>query len=313
MVLKIGSNGPNVKILQRFLGLKDDGSFGPVTQKAVKTWQKKNGLLDDGIVGPLTWSKMKLDQLVTTDVHENQNFFEEGNLSYKEYFLPADQYLTGPTKKEFLFLHHTAGGHNPYACVDMWAKDDRGRIATEFVLGGPACNGKDDRYDGCLVQCIPTGGYGWHLGENGSQHMHEHSVGIEVCNFGYVTKGGFFRNRTWIAGDPAKFYNYGGGTVADSHVTTLAKPFRNYKTWHKYSDNQLTVLKEFILFIANRDNIDVRKGLIEEIRKNGADGFEWNENAYYGRTKGMWTHTNTRKDKVDLYPQQELMDMLLSI
>jgi hypothetical protein len=27
----------------------------------------------------------------------------------------------------------------------------------------------------------------------------------------------------------------------------------------------------------------------------------------------MWTHTNTRKDKVDMFPQQELMDMLLSL
>ncbi len=75
----------------------------------------------------------------------------------------------------------------------------------------------------------------------------------------------------------------------------------------------MEVLKDLILFIANRDNIDVRKGLIEEIRKNGAGGFEFNENAYYGRVKGMYTHTNTRRDKVDMFPQQELMDMLLSI
>lgn len=313
MILEIGSNGPNVKILQRFLGLKDDGSFGPVTERAVKAWQKKNGLKDDGVVGPKTWAAMKLDELVTTDNYENQTFFEKGKLSYKEYFLPRTEYLAGPTKKEYLFLHHTAGGPNPYACVDMWAKDTRGRIATEFVLGGPACNGKDDRYDGDLIQCIPTGGYGWHLGENGSQYMHTNSVGIEVCNYGYVTKGGFFRNRTWVARDANKFYNYAGGHVVDSHVTTLDKPFRGHKTWHRYSDKQIQVLKEWILFIANRDNIDVRKGLIEEIRKNGAAGFEWNENAYFGRVKGMWTHTNTRKDKVDMFPQQELIDMLLSI
>jgi len=27
----------------------------------------------------------------------------------------------------------------------------------------------------------------------------------------------------------------------------------------------------------------------------------------------MWTHTNTRKDKFDMFPQQELIDMLLSL
>ena len=41
--------------------------------------------------------------------------------------------------------------------------------------------------------------------------------------------------------------------------------------------------------------------------------FAFNEDAYYGKTKGLWTHTNTRKDKVDMFPQQELMDMLVSL
>lgn len=307
MTLKLGSEGENVKILQRFLKLKDDGDFGPKTEAAVKTWQKANGLKDDGVVGPKTWAAMGLDEKATTDISESST------IDYKTYLLPASEYLAGPTKKEYLFLHHTAGGHNPYAVVDMWARDTRGRIATEFILGGPACNGTNDKFDGELVQCVPTGAYGWHLGENGSMHMHKHSVGIEVCNYGYVTKGGYHKGRVWTPKEANKFYNYGGGHVIDSHVTTLAQAFRGHKTWHRYSDKQLEVLKDWILFIADRDDIDVRKGLIQEIKKKGAGGFEWNEDAYYGRVKGMWTHTNTRKDKVDMFPQQELIDMLLSI
>ncbi len=58
MLLKLGSTGEDVKKLQTFLGLKDDGDFGPNTEKAVKTWQKANGLKDDGIVGDATWNKM---------------------------------------------------------------------------------------------------------------------------------------------------------------------------------------------------------------------------------------------------------------
>ena len=54
MVLKRGSKGEKVVILQQFLGLKQDGDFGPVTEKAVKKWQQENGLLPDGIVGPNT-------------------------------------------------------------------------------------------------------------------------------------------------------------------------------------------------------------------------------------------------------------------
>lgn len=58
MLLKLGSKGEDVKKLQRFLGIFDDGSFGPITEKKVKSWQKNNGLLDDGIIGSVSWGKM---------------------------------------------------------------------------------------------------------------------------------------------------------------------------------------------------------------------------------------------------------------
>ena len=57
----------------------------------------------------------------------------------------------------------------------------------------------------------------------------------------------------------------------------------------------------------------IHAGLISEIKKKGVKGFEFNSDAYYGKIKGMWTHTNTRKDKSDMFPQQELIDMLLSL
>jgi putative chitinase len=58
MLLKVGSKGNEVKQLQEKLGLTADGSFGPGTDKAVKSWQTANGLKADGLVGPGTWSKM---------------------------------------------------------------------------------------------------------------------------------------------------------------------------------------------------------------------------------------------------------------
>lgn len=67
MILKKGSNGEEVKILQKFLGVLDDGDFGQMTENAVKSWQKRNGLLDDGIVGPITIAKMGL-KLIKEDV-----------------------------------------------------------------------------------------------------------------------------------------------------------------------------------------------------------------------------------------------------
>jgi putative chitinase len=58
MLLKIGSTGESVKKLQKALGLTDDGSFGPNTEKKVKEFQSSVGLTPDGIVGDGTWSKL---------------------------------------------------------------------------------------------------------------------------------------------------------------------------------------------------------------------------------------------------------------
>jgi putative chitinase len=58
MVLKVGSEGADVKKLQEKLGVEAIGKFGPKTEAAVRAWQKANGLKDDGIVGDATWSKL---------------------------------------------------------------------------------------------------------------------------------------------------------------------------------------------------------------------------------------------------------------
>ena len=293
MILRKGSKGQQVKELQEFLGIPADGHFGSQTEKAVVSWQQNNNLIGDGVVGPKTWEAM---ELASTDSSE-KIFVTESGMQINKYFLPPNEYKPGPTKKEYLFLHHTAGWQNPYRVIDSWGRDSRGAVATEFVMGGQSIKGDNVKHDGEMVQCFPEGAYGWHLGKNGSRHMHTHSVGIEVCNFGYIKDG--------------KTY---AGTVADkSQICVLDEPFRGYKEWHKYSDKQISVLKDFILYIAERDSIDVRKGLVEEVKKKGAKGFEFNEDAFYGKIKGMWTHTNVRKDKFDMFPQQELLDMLISL
>ena len=58
MLLKLGSEGEDVKKLQIKLGLEAIGKFGPKTDAAVKEWQISNGLTADGIVGEGTWSKL---------------------------------------------------------------------------------------------------------------------------------------------------------------------------------------------------------------------------------------------------------------
>jgi peptidoglycan hydrolase-like protein with peptidoglycan-binding domain len=56
--IRRGSRGEHVKPVQEKVGAKQDGWFGPGTERRVKEWQKDNGLLADGIVGPKTFAAM---------------------------------------------------------------------------------------------------------------------------------------------------------------------------------------------------------------------------------------------------------------
>jgi putative chitinase len=68
MLLKLGSEGEDVKKLQIKLGVDPIGKFGPKTEAAVKAWQSSNGLTADGIVGSGTWSKMFSEGTVSAPI-----------------------------------------------------------------------------------------------------------------------------------------------------------------------------------------------------------------------------------------------------
>ena len=60
VVLRIGSTGDAVALVQTKVGVEADGLFGPITETAVKDYQRSKGLVPDGIVGPITMKAMRL-------------------------------------------------------------------------------------------------------------------------------------------------------------------------------------------------------------------------------------------------------------
>jgi N-acetyl-anhydromuramyl-L-alanine amidase AmpD len=320
MLLKKGSKGNAVKEVQKALGLNPDGIFGPYTEAAVKRYQQANGLVVDGIVGPKTFEKLvgsnndaDTDRFGYDDSNDTDNKLEylgsyktEDGLEIDRAYLDSDEYVRdyGKIKPKSFFIHHTAGWNNPYNTINSWNRDKRGRVATQYCIGGISIKNGDDKYNGKVVECFPDNYIGWHLGKVGNFNMSKYSTAVEVNNFGYVTKKG------------DKYYNYVNVEVPEDMVVDLGYKFRGHQYWHKYTDAQIESLRLLIKHVAKiYPTIDVRAGLPELLR-NGVEpkeAFEFNSDAYNGKVNGLWTHTNTRKDKFDMFPQPELVEMLKSL
>ena len=293
-VYKRGSIGEQVKQIQKALGIKVDGIFGKGTEDAVKKFQGENYLTADGKVGPKTMKILmeKMDTDLSVIIKPKES------LDIKDYYLPKREYINGKYNNDYIVLHHTAGYDNPKAVVDCWAKDSLGRVATEFVIGGQRCTDGRSIYDGQIVRTYPEGNQGYHIGASGSSYMNIHSVGIELCNMGWVKNG----------------KTYTGSIVRPDQIVSLKEPFRGYINWHKYTTKQIEVLRDLLLYVANRDNIDLHTGIYKWIKTEGAmKAFDFHQDAYSGKVKGLITHANIRKSKYDVSPQPELIDMILTL
>lgn len=293
-VYKRGSIGEQVRQIQKALGIQADGIFGKGTEDAVKKFQQENGLTVDGKVGPKTLEKLMSN--MDTDLSP---IIKPGTvLDIENYYLPKNEYISGKYNNDYIILHHTAGWDNPKQVVDSWAKDSLGKVATEFVIGGQRCTDGRSIYDGKIIRAYPEGNQGYHIGTSGSSYMNTHSVGVELCNMGWVKNGKTYTN----------------SIIRPDQIVSLKEPFRGYIGWHKYTTKQIEVLRDLLLYIANRDNIDLHTGIYKWIKTEGAiKAFDFHQDAYNGKVRGMLCHSSIRKDKWDMSPQPELIDMILTL
>jgi hypothetical protein len=267
-------------------------------------FQRNNNLSADGIVGPLTWNL-----LLSTGVLHTPSMWHN-------YFLPEEAYFTNPTQKKWIFLHHTRGWENPYRVIDSWAKRPERKIATEFVIGGQNIENTPSPHDGKILQTFPAGRWAWHLGI-GNSAMHRESIGIELCSFGELTKGHITKTQSGtkrtIQLDPKKYYTFTGREVHPDQVVSLSDSFRQFDYYHKYSDRQILALKQVLYFIAKRDNINIRAGLPALIRKEGSKAFDKLNRVMCQNEPGIWSHTNVQSHKLDVSPQDNLIQMLVEL
>jgi N-acetyl-anhydromuramyl-L-alanine amidase AmpD len=207
----------------------------------------------------------------------------------KQVRLKDNQYFAESSPKTQIYLHHTAGNGNAEGVSRYWNGNDS-RIATAFIIGE----------NGTIVQCFSSKHWAWHLGidqedfaRNGAKYsnLNKLSVGIEVCNWGYLKKKG------------DKYYNYAGGVVNPSYVTELDQPYKGYKYWYKYSDAQIESLRQLVVYLC--ETYDIPKDYRSEIWAIDKEAFKG--------TKGIFTHNSVRKDKSDMYPDPRVIKMLQNL
>jgi N-acetyl-anhydromuramyl-L-alanine amidase AmpD len=324
--LSIGSSNEDVKLLQKAFGLPEDGIFDGYLEAAIKNLQIRGGLSPTGNINEQTADLinsrvMNLNLNISPNVSKNLDVKKEksvdsdmystdlktsAGLNIKKYFLPEVEYVKSETpKKEYIFLHHTAGWNNPKDVIDQWASDDRGKIGVHYVIGGINIKNDDDTYDGKIYQAIPDNYYAYHLGGYDKYKidpvMHKKSIGIEICNFGGLNL---------IKG---KYYTWSGQIVKSDYIIKLDKKFRDFTHFHAYTTNQIQSLLNLILYLSKKYSINIDIGLKNFINKNINTAFEWNTECVAGHVHGLLSHSNVRKDKGDIFPQPELVNMIASL
>lgn len=289
-------SGSDIIHAQRALHIEPTGVFDELTQAAVRNFQLKNNLSVTSTLDAATKEHMFGDDVdLSTDLSNKLSGF------IQDYYLPPGEYVATPTKKEYLFLHHTAGWNNPYRVVDMWGSDSVGRIGTQYIIGGINPRTGDDSYDGTILKTFDDQFYAWHLGKVDA-YMHKHSIGIEICNFGYLTRKG------------QSFYTYTGAKVNPEYVVDLGYSFRGHQYWHRYTDAQIKSLRDLIMYVTDKHGISRYIGLQERLgHMSPRDAFEYYDDAKFGEVKGILSHTSVRPDKFDVFPQENLIDMILSL
>ncbi len=221
--------------------------------------------------------------------------------------LSPGEFYTNVIEKNSLYWHHTAGGCRPDWTIDGWERDrnktgQRLAVGTAWAIGGPDKETGTGPYDGAVYQAFEDKYWAYHLGTSGALNdkLNSQSVGIEICNYGPLTK-----TREGI------YLTYVKTAVPEKQVIDLGKPFRGFQYYHAYSPAQLASVKELTLDICRRHpKIDPRAG-IKQFLHLGATAFELNQAAQKG-VPGLWSHTNVRADKFDVYPHPQLIELIQS-
>lgn len=330
-VIMLNMSGDDVRFVQTKLkefGLfngKIDGFFGQNLLVSVTNFQRKVNIKADGIIGMQTWSqlinynpnpiveeKKPVVNPIKNDIPFTPSYIGDDNFMIYDCLLTDEEYNKVEVRKETIYLHHTAGGSRPDWSIGAWEKDylkdkkgnpvlDKNgnmiplKVGTQYVIGRKSSSTGDTLWDGKILRAFDDRYWAYHLGiTTKNDELNSKSIGIEICNYGPLT-----------IGKDGKFYNYVNKPIMESEVVELETPFRGYKYWERYTDSQIESTRKLILYLQNRWGIEIEKGIYNE--KWFDYDTKWFTNG------GLRSHTQVRRDKFDIFPQKEMIQMLNSL
>jgi N-acetyl-anhydromuramyl-L-alanine amidase AmpD len=212
---------------------------------------------------------------------------------------PVNQYINQVFDKDQIVIHHTASSADPFGVMEYWISNTE-RVGTAFLIAGNPRTSTRWK-DGDIFQLFNSSKGAWHLGlkakdlvrgGRASTNMNMMSIGVETCNWGQlVLKNG-------------KFITYEGNAIPEANVHEYATPYRGYKYYEKYTDPQIEALRNLLVFLCDKYEIDKTY--------KGDEIFEIDKRPLRGEN-GIWTHTTVRTDKEDMHPYPPLIAMLKSL
>lgn len=175
-ILKRGSIGAEVKILQKALNIAIDGNFGAKTEAAVKAFQKAKGLVVDGIVGNKTWEALGIkSNTVSTKVVDPSVVYSPLNVHISKYANRPINYIA---------VHYTAGGSSkPGSAMNVKHVFEQRKASADFCVD-----------DNTMVQFNPDlkNYYTWSVGDKKypnskgaslyGKATNRNTISIEMCS-----------------------------------------------------------------------------------------------------------------------------------
>lgn len=220
----------------------------------------------------------------------------------KLYPFPENKYFHDEYEKTQIVLHHTVSGDGVDGDISTWV-NGKYNVGVAIVI---------DRL-GVPWQLFGSKCWAYHLG-TGDHSLDKHSIAIEIDNWGGLILGDgtskqFGKNEDgtprMIYTVPGKYYAYYGNAVnvPTSKIQEYSEGYRGYNYFEKYTLEQIRTVGELILLWTSKYSIP---------RYYNSTMFNFTQEAVNGKP-GVWTHTSYRKDKSDMHPQPEMIEMLKTI